>query len=78
MASKVIYKGVVYGDGVKQVELNTTIKDPLEMDLTPEQIAGEEPLDVRSSYDERNAKLTLNMDIPTAMVIANGVVVTDD
>lgn len=78
MASKVIYKGVVYGDGVKQVELNTTIKDPLEMDLTPEQIAGEEPLDVRSSYDERNAKLTLNMDIPTALVIANGVVVTDD
>lgn len=78
MASKVIYKGVVYGDGVKQVELNTTIKDPLEMDLTPEQIAGEEPLDVRSSYDERNAKLTLNMDIPTALVIANGVVVTED
>lgn len=78
MASKVIYKGVVYGDGVKQVELNTTIKNPLEMDLTDEQIAGEEPLDIDTTYDTANAKLTMNLDIPSAMVIANGVVVTDD
>lgn len=78
MASKVIYKGVVYGDGVKQVELNTTIKNPLEMDLTDEQIAGEEPLDIDTTYDTANAKLTMNLDIPSALVIANGVVVTDD